>query len=96
MLNVHYEIGILELSAVNDQQQTLELEIILNIYWKVNSLMSKNNVKKSIHRSPDLLWTPTMRTGAAETTFRRVSYWQMSSGFLTQRFWGSRQSRVWR
>ena len=42
MLNVHYEIGILELSAVNDQQQTLELEIILNIYWKVNSLMSKD------------------------------------------------------
>ena len=87
MLNVHYEIGILELSAVNDQQQTLELEIILNIYWKVNSLMSKDNVKKSIHRSPDLLWTPTMRTGAAETTFRRVSSWPMSSGFLTQRFW---------
>ena len=96
MLNVHYEIGILELSAVNDQQQTLELEIILNIYWKVNSLMSKDNVKKSVHRSPDLLWTPTMRTGAAETTFRRVSSWPMSSGFLTQRFWGSRQSRVWR
>ena len=40
MLNVHYEIGILELSAVNDQQQTLELEIILNIYWKVTSHMN--------------------------------------------------------
>ena len=40
MLNVHYEIGILELSAVNDQQQTLELEIILNIYWKVTSPMN--------------------------------------------------------
>ena len=40
MLNVHYEIGILELSAVSDQQQTLELEIILNIYWKVTSHMN--------------------------------------------------------